>query len=149
MRVRRTILIAASLCIVTMQSAWAQGWPTLNRVEVQPLSAQVERVMQALELAGAPLSTEQQAELKSMLYTKDVKVATEKIHKVLDPLCLVAVVINPESRVKAQVGQGSNILQQQGWRPFLVKVVNQAGVTAPLRCSSPNAGRLHDSNNSP
>ena len=29
-----------------------------------------------------------------------------------------------------------------------MKVHNQAGVTAPLRCSSPNAAPLHDSNNS-
>jgi hypothetical protein len=91
MRVRRTILLALTLCIVSMHAAWAQGWPKLNRVEVQPLSAQVERVMQALELAGSPLSKEQQAGLKSVLYTKDVEAATEQIQKVLDPQCLVAV----------------------------------------------------------
>ena len=28
---------------------------------------------------------------------------------------------------------------QNGWRVFLVKVINEAGVTSSLRCSSPNA----------
>jgi hypothetical protein len=138
----------AWLCIVSTQAVEAQDWPVLNRVEVQPLSAQVERVMQALELAGSPLSKETQQALKLALYSKDVGAATKKIQQILDPLCLVAVSINPESRVKAHVGQAAKTLQQQGWRTFLVKVVNQAGVTAPLRCTSPNAGPLHESDNS-
>ena len=53
--------------------------------------------------------------------------------------------INPESRVKVQVGPAQKSLVEQGWRIFLVKVHNEAGVTAPLRCSSPNAEPLHDS----
>jgi hypothetical protein len=144
----RFVLFAACLCVACANVTWAQGWPLLNSVEVQPLSAQVERVAQALELAGAPLTKEQQASLQAALYTKDAKGATEKIQKVLDPLCLIGVEINPESRVKVQVGPAPKTLQEQGWRTFLIKVVNKAGVTAPLRCSSPNAGPLHDSNNS-
>ncbi len=73
----------------------------------------------------------------------------ELIQKILDPLCLVEVNINPESRVKAQLGPAPKKLVEQGWRVFLVKVHNQAGVTARLRCTSPNAAPLHDSNNSP
>ncbi|MFO0788010.1 MAG: hypothetical protein U0805_01040 [Pirellulales bacterium] len=36
-------------------------------VELQPLAAQVERVSQALELVGAPLTSEQQESLKRRL----------------------------------------------------------------------------------
>ena len=54
------------------------------------------------------------------------------IQKSLDPYCLVGVNINPESRVKVKEGQVSKELMQQGWRTFLVKVHNEAGVTAPL-----------------
>ena len=35
-------------------------------------------------------------------------------------------------------------LIEQGWRVFLIKVHNEAGVTAPLRCASPNAAPLQD-----
>ena len=119
----------------------------LNRVEVQPLSAQVERVVQAMELAGSPVAKETRDALKSALYENDPTVATAKIQQILDPLCLVGVSINPEGRVKGHFGQASKTLQQHGWRTFLVKVVNQAGVTAPLRCTSPNAGPLHESKN--
>ncbi|MFO0788011.1 MAG: CehA/McbA family metallohydrolase [Pirellulales bacterium] len=57
--------------------------------------------------------------------------------------------VNPESRVKVKVGPAAKKLIEQGWRTFLVKVHNEAGVTAPLRCSSPNALTLHDTTNSP
>ncbi len=60
----------------------------------------------------------------------------------LDPLCLVGVNINPESRVKVAAGEAPPRLLQQGRRVFLVKVHNEAGVTAALRVSSPNAEPL-------
>jgi hypothetical protein len=109
----------------------------------------VERVKQALELAGSPLSSEQQKSLDAALATGDAKAAVAAIQKVLDPLCVAGVNINPESRVKVKVGTAAKKLIEQGWRTFLVKVQNEAGVTAALRCSSPNAATLHDTTNSP
>jgi hypothetical protein len=50
--------------------------------------------------------------------------------------------------VKVQGGPAPKELIEQGWRVFLVKVHNEAGVTAPLRVQSPNAARLHDTDNS-
>src|SRR5690606_27520297 len=47
--------------------------------------------------------------------------------------------INPEMRVKCAQGSASPELSEQGWRQFLVKVVNEAGTTAPLRIESVNA----------
>ena len=73
----------------------------------------------------------------------------EKIQRVLDPLCLVGVHINPESRVKAQAGAAPKQLMEQGWRVFLIKLHNEAGVTARLRCHSPNAKKMHDRSNKP
>ena len=100
-------------------------------------------------MAGAPLTDEQQAAVRAALADKDPAAAVEKIQRVLDPLCLVAVQVNPESRVKVQAGAAPKELIEQGWRVFLVKVHNEAGVTAPLRVKSPNAARLHDTDNSP
>jgi hypothetical protein len=47
--------------------------------------------------------------------------------------------INPESRVKVQAGAAKPELVEAGARIFLLKVVNQAGVTARLETQSPNA----------
>jgi hypothetical protein len=126
----------------------AQELPIVRNVELQPLAAQVERAAQALELAGSPLTADQRQALKTALAEAEPAAAVEKIQGVLDPLCLAGVSVNPESRVKVQAGPAAKELIEQGWRVFLVKVHNEAGVTAPLRCKSPNAERIHDTDNS-
>jgi hypothetical protein len=128
---------------------FAQSLPVVSGIELQPIAAQVERVVQALELCGSPLTAKQSAALRGALEEPDAFSAVKRIQEVLDPLCLVGVQINPESRVKAVEGPAAKELIEQGWRVFLIKVHNQAGVTAPLRCTSPNASPLHDSENEP
>lgn len=51
--------------------------------------------------------------------------------------------INPESRVKAARGPAAARLQQAGHTPFVIKVVNQAALTRPLRVHSPQAGQVY------
>ena len=65
--------------------------------------------------------------------------ANQKIQSALDAHCLFVVNINPEMRVKVAPGQAKPELVEQGWRQFLVKVINESGTTAPLRAVSPNA----------
>ncbi|HWB08417.1 MAG TPA: CehA/McbA family metallohydrolase [Pirellulales bacterium] len=112
--------------------------PIVRNVELQPFKAQVKRVAQALELLGNPLSDEQNAALQAALNDAEPS-AAEKLQKNLDPLCLAGVNINAESRVKVAPGPARKELMQNGWRVFLVKVHNEAGVTAALRVTSPNA----------
>ena len=61
----------------------------------------------------------------------------------LDPYCLVGVTINPESRVSVVEGPADKELVQQGWRTYLVKVSNQAGITPTLRPESPNIAPVY------
>src|SRR5690606_20929839 len=75
--------------------------------------------------------------------------AVAAIQRALDPLCLAIVNVNPESRVTVARGPAAAELMQHGWRSFLVKVVNEAGVTAALRCHSPNAVDPQRSSNLP
>jgi hypothetical protein len=112
--------------------------PIVRNVELQPLKAQVKRVVQALELLGNPLSDEQNSAVQAALNDAEPS-AGEKLQKVLDPLCLAGVNINAESRVKVAAGPARKELVQNGWQVFLVKVHNEAGVTAALRATSPNA----------
>jgi hypothetical protein len=55
---------------------------------------------------------------------------------VLDRPYLIEVHINPEMRVKVARGPARATLVERSWRPFLVKVRNEAGTTAPLRATS-------------
>ena len=51
--------------------------------------------------------------------------------------------INPEMRVKVQRGPGKAAIQQAGFTPLLVKVVNQSTVARPLGIRSPQAGPVY------
>jgi hypothetical protein len=103
-------------------------------VEGQPLAANVERLQQALEFLGAPLPSEVQSALK------DAGHDARKIQEILDKRALVIMNINPESRVKVARGAGTAVLQQGGYTPILVKVVNDSPVKATPRITSPQSG---------
>jgi hypothetical protein len=103
-------------------------------VEGQPLAANVERLQQALDFLGAPLPAETQAALKEA--DRDSK----KIQEILDRHALLVMSINPESRVKVARGAGPAVLQQGGYSPLLVKVVNDSPVKGTPRITSPQSG---------
>jgi hypothetical protein len=105
----------------------------------QPFTAQIKRLTEALDYLGSPLEAKTQASLNEALAEKNVANASEKIQGALDAHCLFVVSINPEMRVKVAPGQAKPELVEQGWRQFLVKVVNESGTTAALRGVSPNA----------
>ena len=116
---------------------------TVQGVASQPLKAQVKRVVEALSYLGEPLTAQQQTQLDAALQEMDDAKATAAVQAVLDPLCLAGVNINPESRVKVAHGAAVAQLNEQGWRVFLVKVHNEAGVTSPLGVQSPNAAPVY------
>ncbi len=108
-------------------------------VDRQPLEASIQRVVQALQIAGSPLSNEALKKLEELSRSNDDPLVVRELQQMLDPLCLMVVSINPESRVKVAAGQAKPTLDQRGWTNYLVKVINEAGVTAPLNCLSPQA----------
>ncbi len=140
------VLLVAALGLATSaQGQQPNATPkdtVVPNVPGQPLESQVERIVQALELLGQPLEPALAERLAATLALPDDQSA-EKLQELLDPLVLVHVHINPESRVKIDAGAAPPQLVEQGWSVFLVKVHNQAGVTAPLRVSSPNANPIH------
>ncbi len=150
MHYQRSNLSWRLICVIALSIA---SWGTAEEVRAQesesgfqivsvdrqPLEASVRRVVQALQLAGSPLPAETLAKLETLYQdSSDAKVIGE-IQRALDGLCLAQVHINPESRVKLSAGPVKPLLDQRGWSNFLVKVVNEAGVTAPLTCTSPQA----------
>ncbi len=121
------------------QVAHTQSLPEVHDVDLQPLKAQIQRLVQAKDYLGEPFSSDIKKQLKQALGQADATKAVADVQRILDANCLVDVHINPESRVKVKAGPAKRELVEQGWRNFLVKVRNQAGVTAELRASSPNA----------
>ncbi len=142
---RRTPLVLIMLCVTGLMSPTALpgAVPLVDNVELQPLKAQVQRVVDALGFLGEPLSGRERRALERAYGRNDSLQAITEIQKVLDTRVLLSVHINPESRVKVARGTASAELNEQGWRVFLVKVHNEAGVTAELAGSSPNAAPLY------
>jgi hypothetical protein len=105
----------------------------------QPLEASIQRLSDALRFLGEPLAESIEKERVALRENPDDYAVSKRLQELLDPLCLTVVSINPESRVKAADGPANKLLVEKGWRTFLIKIVNDAGVTAPMRCSSPQA----------
>ncbi|MBO94686.1 MAG: hypothetical protein CMI32_07300, partial [Opitutales bacterium] len=128
--------------IITIQVAQSQTLPEVGGVALQPLRAQILRLVQAKDYLGEPFSAETKRALNQALDQADAAKAATTVQQILDAQCLVGININPESRVKVKGGPAKRELLEQGWRSFLVKVNNEAGVTAELRASSSNAQPL-------
>jgi hypothetical protein len=128
-------LLVALLLLGSTLTNWAAEIP-VTQVEGQPLAANVLRVQQAFDYLGVPLAKELSTSLSAAARAHDAA----KLQQLLDPLVLCVVDINPEARVKAQRGPAQAVLQQAGYTPVLLKVINHNGSLARLRIASPQAG---------
>jgi hypothetical protein len=105
-------------------------------VEAQPLAANTERVVRALESLGAPLPVDTVEALSRARAVLDAGALQRR----LDAHVLLIVTINPEERVKVGRGPAAAVLQQGGYTPALVKVINEAATVKALRITSPQSG---------
>src|SRR5262245_57222178 len=119
-------------------------------VALQPLAQQARRVETTLAYLGQPISPADQRLIDDAMAVSDEEEGVRQIQTALDKYALAVVRINPESRVSVEQGPAAPELVEGGTRVFLVKVLNEAGVTAPLRVDSPNSGDVFlRSNGSP
>ena len=137
------ILISWMLLLTFTSVGFTDELRLVTEVEFQPLASATQRLIEALEYLGSPLSEDDLSAIQEALISEDHTQAIVDIQKILDPYCLTGVNINPESRVKVKEGPVDKELMQRGWRTFLVKVHNEAGVTAPLAAESENAAPLY------
>ena len=129
---RFALLFALSIALANIGAAQSQ---TID-VEAQPLADNALRVLKGLDALGQPFSEEQYAALAAAANKQDVK----KIQELLEPHVLLHVHLNPEARVKVKQGLAPAQLQQGGYTPVLIKVINHATSTARLRVTSRQAG---------
>lgn len=127
-----TLIAAATLCVPVDGLAEA-----VSDVPFQPLKVHATQLAEALQYLGAPISRADAKFLAQPVKEGAQRETVERIQKIFDPLCLVNVSINPESRVKVEAGPAAPELVEKDWRLFLIKVHNEAGVTASLNVTSP------------
>jgi hypothetical protein len=141
---RRLFISSAILTIATLglRAQERVRLTTAEPVPLQPLAQQVRRLETALAYLGQPLPSADRKAFDDAIGMSDEATAVSRLQEVLDRYVLATVHINPESRVKVEQGAARPELLQAGTRLFLVKVVNEAGVTAPLAVQSPNSGRV-------
>jgi len=124
---------------------FGMGAKAQSAKDLQPFSFKIKALLQTLDYLGEPVNMNDK-ELINKAIEKNDTAAFVTISTVLDKYCLFNVQINPETRVKVTKGLAPPDLLQDGWRTFLVKVDNQAGVTAKLEALSPQAKSDYDVN---
>lgn len=140
-RLRVCLLLAAmsvTVCAFAAEPNVA-AWPQVKNVEAQPLISQAKRISQALDNIGQPLPAATRAALDALQEKAGNEAIAAEVQKLLDPACLATAVIDETGVIAAIPAVGKPELIEQGWRTFLVKVVNGPGATGKLRVESPNA----------
>lgn len=133
-------IIPACLVIAACSAASAQnGTP----VPIQPFALHIRQLEDALDYLGQPLPAADQKAINDAIGQADETRSVARIEQILDKYVLCFVDINAESRVKVETGPAKPELVEDGTRLFLVKVNNQAHVTAPLAVESPNSGKVY------
>jgi hypothetical protein len=131
--------IAAALATAVLPVIAADTPP---RAEPQPFGLLARRVVTALDQLGQPLPPGDRQAFDAALAAPDTESGVARAMSVLDSHVLAIVQVNPEARVSVTRGGAPADLVQAGTRLFLVKVLNQAGITAPLRVTSPQAAKV-------
>src|SRR5262245_49622469 len=125
-----TSAVGLALFVVSMPAA---ELPKVEKVDLQPLAAQAKRVADAPEFVRPPLPAADRQTLEGAKSAADVQT-------VLDKHCLAGVRIEEGSKCEVLSGPAKPELAEQGWRVFLVKVINPTGRSnVELRPDSPNA----------
>ena len=105
----------------------------------QPLGANIVRLLDALDFLGAPAGNELRRDVTAAARARDA----DRLQQVLDDRVLLVVHINPESRVRVTRGPAAAVLQQAGYTPAIVKILNESRGTARLGIGSPQAGPVY------
>src|SRR6202790_3734862 len=131
--------ITSYLIWIVLQVQIALPVAAQTRVPLQPFAQLVRQVETSLAYLGQPLAQNDRDAINQAIGNANEAAAIDRLEQILDKYTLAIVDINAESRVKVQAGSAKPELVEAGTRIFLVKVINKAGVTAPLVAESPNA----------
>jgi hypothetical protein len=134
----RFLILVAGLFLTGLvppaRSAESRG----DTVEFQPLAANVGRLSEALEYLGAPLHADARQAVDRAIASRDASVLQQS----LDRQVWFEVAIDRE-KIEVRRGTAAAHLQQAGFIPVLVKVVNRSGSRGHLQIASPQSGAVY------
>ncbi|MEM8667525.1 MAG: CehA/McbA family metallohydrolase [Planctomycetota bacterium] len=139
-----TKVFSPAVCVLVVGSFFlsgivrAQQVPVVD-VAVQPLKSNIRRVLQSLDSLGQPFSQNDLDRIAAALATN----SDSKIQQAIDDQVMAVITISPEERVSVRRGNAAAYVQQAGYRPQLIKVINQSTSTSRLRATSPQSGPLY------
>lgn len=123
--------------------------PPLSELALQPFSLHAQRIAEALEKLGAPLSADALAAIAAARAKPDDAELAERVVELLESRVVFVLTINPEGRITPSLGgaagngaPGNGIgptLDEFDARVLLVRVENGCGSTSPLTIESPQA----------
>src|SRR4051812_19697277 len=132
-------LVPLVLLLVLPAVTLAADLPKVTKVDFQPLAAQTKRLLDALDYLGNPLPQADRKALDTARNAENKAEGVAAIQAILDKHCLAGVVLG-ERKIETVAGPARPELAEQGWRVFLVKVINPEGVDKlELKPESPNA----------
>jgi hypothetical protein len=129
--------LTVALLIGALLPAPAAAQEDLSLVREVPwkeFRSHIRTLLESREAAGRPFPEETARAVRAVLDRAPGEVDLPvEVQKLLDVHCLLAVHINPESRVKAFRGPLRPVLRRDQPLAVLVKVHNEGGVTHPLQ----------------
>ncbi len=140
-RAFQLVALALSTIVSVGASAGDESPVTLDPVPVegQPLGANVLRLLEAIEFLGSPPPVKTADALREAAGAGDAR----RIQEILDAHVLLAVDLGFDGKTRTSRGPAPAAIQQAGFTPAVVKVLNPGGLTVPLRPVSPQAGPVY------
>ncbi|HUR94224.1 MAG TPA: CehA/McbA family metallohydrolase, partial [Gemmatimonadales bacterium] len=136
---RRLLESCAGLVAFALSAGSGRADASTPDSDLQPLLAQVRRLIDAMAHLGEPFGAAELQAFQTAESAGNAGATEAAIEALLAPRLLLDVRVNPESRVSVARGAAPALLVEQGWRAFVVKVRNEAGVTGRLTIESPQA----------
>jgi hypothetical protein len=136
----RVHCLVVSLMLTSATFVHAGDLPKVSKVELQPLASQAQRIADALDFLGSPLSLEEKQTLSAAATNSAKDPGVALIQEILDKHCLAGIHLRSATDLSVRSGPAAAELAEQGWRIFLVKVENSGGIAdVQLKAESPNA----------
>ncbi len=131
----RLLMLTLALAAGRITAAGAEEVLPL-RSEVSAATYPMHGLIETLQDADPQFAQQLTAELQAANIPLTTPQALPQVQAVLDRHALFAVSISPEARVKVDLGAADRKLTRSAWRTYLVRVQNDALLTAPLVAES-------------
>jgi hypothetical protein len=120
---------AASLRVLPLWASQADS------ITPQPYFAGVNRAIEALAKLGAPISVADAQQIAALTHQNDAA-AVDAAEQILRRYTVANISIDSAESARVMLGGAQRTLIEQGWRAFLLKVVNPSGRTDNMFFSS-------------